>query len=133
MQDRLLRLALALLALGNGVTAVWASVAPRSFYDDFPGAGHWVSALPPYNEHLIRDYGSALLALAVLTAAAAILYDRVLVLVTLGVLAVAALPHLAYHVAHARQSGAGTIVSLALDAAVPLFLIPFVPTKERVP
>jgi len=36
----------------------WALLAPRSFYDDFPGGGRsWVSALPPYNEHLVRDVG----------------------------------------------------------------------------
>ena len=46
------------LAVGDPalVVGVWALVLPRSFYDDFPAAGrHWVSALGPYNEHLVRD------------------------------------------------------------------------------
>ncbi len=41
------RAGLALLGAGQAVTASWALLAPRAFYDDFPGGGlAWVSALP---------------------------------------------------------------------------------------
>lgn len=56
------------LALEAAYVGGWAQFAPRSFYDSFPGAGrHWVSALGPYNEHLIRDVGGLYLALFVVT------------------------------------------------------------------
>lgn len=127
------RVGLVLLALGQGGGAVWALLAPRGFYDGFPGGGwHWVAALPPYNEHLIRDYGASFTALSVLALAAAIVAERRLVLVALGVWLVAALPHLAFHVAHAGDGG-GSIAALALGAAAPLILIPLVPKKEAHP
>ena len=66
---RLSRTILWLLTVPLVVTGAWALGAPESFYQEFPGGGRtWVSALPPYNEHLIRDVGSLSLALAVLTA-----------------------------------------------------------------
>jgi hypothetical protein len=132
MAWRLTRIGLLLLALGQGFAAVWALAAPRGFYGDFPGGGqHWVAALPPYNEHLVRDYGAAFLALSVLALAAAAIAERTLVRVTLAVWVVAALPHLVFHLAHASNGGTGSLVSLGLNAAVPLVLIPLVP-KEPV-
>ena len=45
---------------------------PRSFYDDFPGAGRtWVAVDGPYNEHLVRDVGGLNLALAFVAVLAA--------------------------------------------------------------
>jgi len=39
---------------------VWILLAPQGFYDTFPsGPAEWVSPLPPYNEHLLRDFGAA--------------------------------------------------------------------------
>ena len=39
--------------------ALWILLAPRGFYDTFPtGPAEWVSPLPPFNEHLLRDYGA---------------------------------------------------------------------------
>ena len=47
-------------------------VAPKSFYEDFPGAGRvWVAVDGPYNEHLVRDVGSLNLALAFVAVAGA--------------------------------------------------------------
>ena len=49
----LIRVALIYLVVTIGWLAVWILAAPKGFYDTFPGGGtHWVSALPPYNEHL---------------------------------------------------------------------------------
>ena len=53
-----------------GWLAVWILVAPKGFYDTFPASAHLVSALPPCNEHLERDF-SAAAGLTVLAAASA--------------------------------------------------------------
>ena len=54
-----IRFGLIYLAVTIGVVAAWILIAPKGFYDTFPGGGtHWVSALPPYNEHLERDFGA---------------------------------------------------------------------------
>ena len=57
-----------LLAVSAAVVGVWAAAFPVSFYTDFPSPGrNWVSALGPYNEHLVRDVGGLYLALLVLS------------------------------------------------------------------
>jgi hypothetical protein len=62
------RWVIALLAVSAAVVGVWAAVFPWSFYTGFPAPGrHWVSALGPYNEHLVRDVGGLYLALLVLS------------------------------------------------------------------
>ncbi|MEV6303122.1 hypothetical protein AB0M02_27180 [Actinoplanes sp. NPDC051861] len=62
------RAILAVLAFTSAVVGVWAAAFPVSFYTDFPAPGrHWVSALGPYNEHLVRDVGGLYLALLVLS------------------------------------------------------------------
>lgn len=56
---------LALLTLTGLYVGVWATFAPRSFYDSFPGFHRiWVGVDGPFNEHLIRDVGALYLALA---------------------------------------------------------------------
>jgi hypothetical protein len=101
MRDRVLRVVLALLALGNVQVGVWATFAPRSFYDDFPGGGRsWVAPDGPFNEHLVRDFGATNLALGVLTIAALVWLTRPLV-VTAGLAWIAyGVPHLVYHLRH---------------------------------
>jgi hypothetical protein len=92
------RLALALVAAAQLEIAVWGLVAPRSFYGDFPGAGHhWVSALGRYNQHLVRDYAAAELGFAVLLLGAAIWFERRLVLVAGAAFLAATITHFAYH------------------------------------
>jgi hypothetical protein len=60
------------VAFQSGVLGSWALLAPRSFYDDFPGLGRsWIAVDGPFNEHLIRDVGALNLALLVLVVAAA--------------------------------------------------------------
>lgn len=130
------RAGLALLGLGQGATAALALLAPRTFFADFPASGaDWVSAFPPFNEHLVRDYGSSYLALAALALVAAWRAERRLMRVALGVWLVAAVPHLAFHAAHAgRPDGAGgaaSLATLALNVALPLFLLILVPKEDR--
>jgi hypothetical protein len=94
-----LRAGLLLLASPPLVVGLWALLVPRSFYDDFPFPGReWVSALGPYNEHLVRDVGALNLALGVLLATAVILLERRLVRASLVAWLVYAVPHFAFHI-----------------------------------
>jgi hypothetical protein len=93
-----IRFALLFMAVSIGWLAVWILIAPKGFYDTFPGAGtHWVSALPPYNQHLERDFGAFALGLTVLSVLAAVWMERRLVQAAAITLLVAGLPHLGYH------------------------------------
>lgn len=92
------RIGLALVAAAQAEVGVWGLVAPRGFFESFPGgAHHWVAALGSYNEHLVRDYAAAELGLAVLLIAAAARPSRMLVGAAGGAFLAATLPHLAYH------------------------------------
>ncbi len=75
-----LRIGLVLLAATALRGGFWALFLPRLSYGDFPFPGRdWVSALGPYNEHLVRDYGATNLALGGLLLFAAVLLERRLV------------------------------------------------------
>ena len=50
------RSVLAIIGLVGAEVSAWALIAPKHFYEHFPGGGRqWLTALPPYNEHLPRD------------------------------------------------------------------------------
>ena len=120
-----IRIALIYLAITIGLLAIWILVAPRGFYDNFPGAGaHWVSALPPYNEHLERDFGAASLGLAVLTGLAAYWMDKRVIQAAALTLLAAGLPHLIYHLTTTEHYSTGdniaSLFGLALDVVLPL-------------
>lgn len=94
----LIRAGLVLLAIPAGAIAVWGLVSPHGFYRNFPGLGrHWVSALPPYNEHLLRDFAAANLAIAVVLLGAAVFCERRLVQVAVVAYFLGTLPHFIYH------------------------------------
>lgn len=123
-----IRFGLIYLAVTIGWVAVWILVAPKGFYDNFPGGStHWVSALPPYNEHLERDFGATSLALAVLAALAAIWMEKRLIQAAAVALFVAGVPHLAYHLTTTEHYSTGdniaSLFGLALDALLPLALL----------
>lgn len=62
------RVALTYLALIGIAVGVWAYGFPHGFYRAFPGLGRtWVSMDGPYNEHLVRDAGSAFLMMGALS------------------------------------------------------------------
>jgi hypothetical protein len=127
-QRRWLRGGLAVLALTPALVGIWATLAPRGFYDDFPGAGHhWVSAVGAYDEHLVRDVGALYLGSLVLLAFAFVWLDRRLVQAALVSYAVAALPHLIYHLTtldnFSTGDGVAEIAGLALNVALPLGLL----------
>jgi len=130
MRELWLRAGLLVLAVGSGVVGLWALAAPRSFYDDFPGGGrHWVSALPEYNEHLVRDVGGLNLAVAALLLVAAVVLERRLVQVALVAPLLYAVPHLIFHLAEvdALESTCDKIaqtLTLVLAVVIPLALLP---------
>lgn len=105
-----------LLVLGLPLVAIgaWALLAPHAWYEDFPGGGrHWISALGPYNEHLIRDFGSLYLGLGLLLVFAAVVLGRQLVQAALGTLLVFSLPHFVFHLTKTEPlSRADNIVNL---------------------
>ena len=123
-----IRIALIYLAVTIGWVSVWILIAPKGFYDTFPGGGtHWVSALPPYNEHLERDFGATGLGLAVLAGLAAWWMDRRVVQAAAISLLVAGLPHFIYHLTttghYSTGDNIGSLTGLALDVLVPLALL----------
>jgi hypothetical protein len=127
-QRRWLRGGLAVIAVTPALVGIWATASPRGFYDDFPGGGrHWVSAVGPYDEHLVRDVGALYLGALVLLVLAWIWLDRRLVQATLVSYAVAALPHLIYHSTALDGFSTGDAVAeiggLALNVVLPLGLL----------
>ena len=101
MTDKLIRGGLALLGLIGLQIGVWASLAPRSFYDDFPGGGRtWVAADGPYNEHLVRDFGALNLALTAVVIVALLTGARIAILCAALAWFVYSVPHLVYHARH---------------------------------
>jgi hypothetical protein len=128
LQSRgLIRAGLVLLAIPSIVIAAWSLISPHGFYDNFPGAGrHWVSALPPYNEHLLRDFGAASLTIALVLLGAALFMERRLVQVAVVAFFLGTLPHFIYHLTttdHYSTSDniwslGGFIVELAIAAGV---------------
>lgn len=141
MRDRVVRVLLVIMALSSGFIGLWALLAPKSFYDDFPGAGrHWVSADGPYNEHLVRDVGGLNLALTVVVVAAVLVLGRVMVRTAAVATLAFAIPHLAYHAAHTdlydTSDAVASIFSLALGALAPVVVLILTasstPASERV-
>jgi hypothetical protein len=119
------RLALAVVAAGSVVVGAWALAAPRSFYDDFPGAGRvWVAVDGPFNEHLVRDVGALNLALAFVAATALVTGSIAVARAAGGAALVYGVPHLAYHAAHLDgfdgTDQVAMLVSLTIAAAAGL-------------
>jgi hypothetical protein len=128
MAERVMRAALALLALTGLVTGLWATLSPRSFYDGFPGAGReWVAADGPYNEHLVRDFGSLNVALAVVSVVALVTLARAAVTAAALAWIVYGVPHLVYHARHLDVYGTGdqigTITALVLALVLPVVVL----------
>jgi len=128
MRDRYTRVLLAIVAIGYAGVGAWAALAPRSFYDNFPGGGHeWVSADGPFNEHLVRDVGTLNLALAVIAIAALVRPGRYLVQVVAGATLVYAAPHFLYHLFHLdvfdTSDKVMQMVALAITVIAPVLLL----------
>lgn len=119
------RIALAVIAAGSLVVGAWALAAPRSFYDDFPGAGRvWVAVDGPYNEHLVRDVGGLNLGLAFVAAVALVTGSVAVARAAGGAALIFGVPHLVYHATHLdpfdTTDQVALLVSLGLAAAAGL-------------
>jgi hypothetical protein len=121
------RAALWLTAASAAGVGVLAAFAPRTFYDDFPYAGHWVDRLPPYNEHLVTDVGGLYLGFALVLAWAAATLARELVLAACWGWILFSVLHFAFHARHLGDFGTGDavqeLVSLAVVIALPLLAL----------
>ena len=138
MRERVVRVLLVLMAVSSGFIGLWALLAPKSFYDDFPGAGrHWVSPDGPYNEHLVRDVGGLNLALTVVAVVAAIVLGRVIVRTAAVATLAFAIPHLAYHAANTdvyeTSDAVASILSLGLGAVLPVVVLMLTSTSTSRP
>lgn len=119
---RVTRFALIWLTLSALQLGLWALLAPRSFYDGFPGFGRgWVSVDGPYNEHLVRDVGALNLALALILAAAAVRMSRELVSVAAIASIAWGLPHFIYHLL--KRDGLGALDLVASLGGLGLALV----------
>jgi hypothetical protein len=125
LEARVIMIALGGIQFVNGI---WATLAPRSFYDDFPlGIGGWVSALPSYNEHLMRDVGGLFLATGFILLVAAVHLEVRLVLTALIAYLLFAVPHAIYHFFNLEPYGTGdvigNVVALTATVVLPLWLL----------
>ena len=123
-----IRVAFAFLYLGELAVGIWALFVPMSFYEDFPLPGRgWVSALGPYNEHLVRDVGAMNLAFGVLLALSGILMDLRLVQVSLVAYLVYSVPHFLIHLTNTHAYSVGdnlaNLILLGLLVALPLAIL----------
>jgi hypothetical protein len=122
------RAAATILAATAAVVGGYAEFAPRSFYDQFPLSSHpWIAPIGPYNEHLVRDVGSAYLALCVLSLWVLVRRTREMSLVAGSVWSAFSLPHFVFHLFHLDEFGTadkiGNIVALGGSAVLALVLL----------
>jgi hypothetical protein len=132
-----IRFGLIYLTVTIGVVAAWILIAPKNFYDEFPGWAEWVSALPPYNEHLIRDFGAVGLGLATLTGLAAVWMERRVVQAAAVAVFIGTLPHAIFHSTETgAMSTADNVVSLGglyLQALLPLLILYLASGRSQAP
>lgn len=134
----LVRILLFVLVWPALLLGAWATLAPRNWYDNFPGIGQsWIAIDGSYNEHLIRDVGALNLALCLVTVVALVKLDRLLVQTTAAAWLVYSVPHLLYHATHTEPFDTGDLIGalggLALDVVVPIVLLVLARTDGRSP
>lgn len=96
-----IRYLLLALSIPQALIGLWALLAPRSFYDDFPaGTDGWVNVLGPFDEHLVSDVGALFVGLAFLLVFAAATLRRGTVLAAAVTWLIFAVPHLVWHVSN---------------------------------
>ncbi|MET0903832.1 MAG: hypothetical protein ABWZ52_11375 [Acidimicrobiales bacterium] len=116
---RLRQVALIVIAFSTGLVGLWATLAPKSFYEDFPGAGRvWVAVDGPYNEHLVRDVGSLNLGLAFVAVLALITGSTLVARAAGGAALLYGVPHLLYHATHLDPYESGDQVALLFSLGI---------------
>jgi hypothetical protein len=122
------RLGLLVLGIPQTAAGLWALVAPRDWYDMFPGGGReWLPAFGPYNEHFAIDAGVGIFAAGVLALlAAGLLERRVVQVAMIGYLAWS-LPHAIWHLtaldALDTDDNVINVITLAITVVVPIALL----------
>jgi alkylhydroperoxidase family enzyme len=109
-----------LLALGipQGAIGLWALLAPRSFFDDFPaGTDGWVNVLGPFDEHLVSDVGALFVGLGFLLCFAAVTLRRGTVLAAAVTWLIFSIPHLAWHVFELEPYGTADAIANTVTLA----------------
>jgi hypothetical protein len=117
------RVALLLLAVAGLYQGLWAQVAPRSFFEDFPGGMSWVAGDGPYNEHLVRDIGGLVNGLSVVAIVAAWSLSRPLLAANALGWFVYAVPHLGYHLSEPLDDAGMqelNVLVLVIEVVLPL-------------
>lgn len=132
----MIRAGLVFLAVVQGLAGLVQLFAPRFFYEDIPtSATPWVSLLPPYNEHLMRDVGALTLAYVLVLAAAAIWLEPRLVQVALAANLVFTVPHFVFHATHLDHyplgSAIGQTVALGAGVLLPAALLVLSVARQR--
>ena len=97
-----------LLALGipQALIGLWALLAPRAFYDDFPtGTSGWVDVLGPFDEHLVTDVGALFVALGFLLCFAAVSLRRGTAIAAAVSWLIFSVPHFGWHVFNLEPYG----------------------------
>lgn len=122
------RAGLIFLAVTQGLAGSVQLFLPKTFYDDFPTPDTpWVSLLPPYSEHLMRDVGALTLAYVFVLAAAAVTMERRLVCVALIANLVFTVPHFVFHATHLEHyptgAAVGQTIALAIGVVLPATLL----------
>lgn len=90
------------------VVGLWAVLAPKNWFESFPGFDpRLVAAEPPYNEHLATDAGAGFLATGVVLLVAALWANRTAIHVALLAYVAFALPHVVYHLTNPADALSG--------------------------
>ena len=124
------RVLIALLAVQTAMVGVWGSIMPLSFYEDGPlpflDTG-WTALLPPYNEHLMRDYGLMNLGFAVVLFYTLATMTPSIVRLSMAAYLVFAVPHTVFHLTHldhlSTGSATGLTITLGLTVLLPLLVL----------
>ncbi|MBA3779726.1 MAG: hypothetical protein H0X16_10600 [Chloroflexi bacterium] len=139
----LLQAGLLVLAAAAGVPGIWATLDPAGFYATFPASGvagpggpfNWLALFPPFNEHLIRDYGALNLGYAALLLWAALRPTIQLVRAALVAWLISWIPHAAFHLLHIGElqplDAIGQTLAIIAVVGIPLFLLVFARSDGR--
>jgi AhpD family alkylhydroperoxidase len=120
-RGRIVRVGLLALGLPQLAIGAWALLAPRGWYENFPGAGNeWLPLYGAFDQHLATDVGSTFVALGLALILAAIWLERRAVQLAIVAYLAYQLPHTAYHLGadDALSSGDQVLNGAVLVSAV---------------
>ncbi len=127
----LVRVGLGILTCVQLGTGLWQLLVPERFYRDFPT----VSLAPPFNEHLMRDFGGANVAIGVIVLAVAVWLEKKYVVLALVAYLAFSVPHLLFHMTHLHDASSAEVafqvVSLGSAVVLPVIVLALVPRAFR--